>query len=435
MNSVPHVRTVVSKALPRGGKTPINLVPPEHRVKIVSNIHSHHAENETGASVNHYPYAVVPCLVYMPQQGYGQKMEGTKTTGEGSYPSAPARSSMRWDSASYKPRYNGQRRQFSTVAEAGSTLGTEKVRPSWAHTPSPSPCNFHVDMNINELYAEIMKSFQVYKNCRLSWFHRMLSKVESKVDFERAKAIWNQYVQNNIPITPETSTLIIKAACKGGVPTDGLEVLAALADHKIYWPSTPGIHHLMINLSLNKDTVSVIKAYQLLKKKGIPLCAKTFHIVIRECIDKELIEEAFMFADEAQEMNIELGRVSYNILMNGCRTHNMPERIIELRKKMDAAGVEINDSTIKFTALAHVMMNNNKEAVEAFNQYKRLNGVTLEDFCQRFASSSGVEEEGQEQAQVKESAGQQEHVAALFKAVKEEGVTLPEEIVKEYNLA
>jgi len=419
---VPHVRGVVSKTLPRNGvRTPVNLVPPEHRWKVVANTQEVATESISPPSVMPSGYYMVPCLVYMHTPSFnGQRLYDSRAPAtENQYTAVPADiTPLRWDAADYRRHNNNKgRRQYSTAAEVVPT--TEKIRPPWSVPAPPSPCNFNNDMTLDQFYIEIMKSFAAYKNCKLSWFHRMLAKVETKADFERAKTVWNQYVQHCHAITSETSTLIVKASCKAGIPNDGLEVLSALIEHEQYWPSTAGVQYLMINLSLNKETEAVMKAYNICKKKGFKMTPKTFHIVIRECIENGMIDEAFMFAEEAKEMGVEMNRVIYNILMNGCRTHELPEKIIQLREEMDNQNIEINDSTIKFTSLAYLAMNKKEEAVQSFQQYEKL-GMTLEEFCAKFI----VDET--------EDATQKEHVKQLFQVVREAGVDLPESAIKDF---
>ncbi|PRP81639.1 hypothetical protein PROFUN_01146 [Planoprotostelium fungivorum] len=428
MNSASHVRGVVSRVQRPKSSTPIHLVPSEHRLKVIPNERQYAEAVEPSPMMvptPYYPYAVVPCVVYMPppvQRMYESRQEGTF------YPNGNAQNQMRWDSASFTPMQSqpfSGRRNFATIArENTNTTKQDRIVPNsegkvktWGikgNSPGPT-CHFSLDMNLEELYREIMKSFRAHGNCRLSWYHRLLSQVETKYDYERAKTIWNAYVRHNNFISPETSTLIIKAACKAGLPMDGLEVLTALSEHEKYWPSTAGVQYLMISLSLNKQTEAVMKTYELIKKKGFKVTPKTFHIIIRECVDNGLVDEALMFVNEAQEMGVEMNRVAYNILMNGCRKNGLPERVIELRKIMEEHNIEINDSTVKFTALAHIMMANPDEAVKSFREYEKL-GITLEEFGNKFFDAA-------------EEEGQQSFVGDLFKAVQDAGIDMPQQVL------
>ena len=55
--------------------------------------------------------------------------------------------------------------------------------------------------------------------------------------------------------------------------------------------------------------------------------------------------------------------------MNGCRRTKKAKELLELRMKMDLHKIEINDTTVKFTALAHMMLGDTESAVKAFMQF------------------------------------------------------------------
>jgi pentatricopeptide repeat protein len=76
------------------------------------------------------------------------------------------------------------------------------------------------------------------------------------------------------------------------------------------------------------------------------------------------------FSSVAEKEGVIPNRVTFNILMNGCRKINKPEEILKLRTKMDHEKIEINDTTVKFTALAYMMAGKEAQAVSSFSQFE-----------------------------------------------------------------
>eukprot|EP01117_Protostelium_nocturnum_P010841 TRINITY_DN390_c0_g1_i1.p1 TRINITY_DN390_c0_g1~~TRINITY_DN390_c0_g1_i1.p1 ORF type:complete len:426 (+),score=151.68 TRINITY_DN390_c0_g1_i1:186-1463(+) len=268
--------------------------------------------------------------------------------------------------------------------------------------------DLRAEMGFVELRDGIMKSFQTKGTCKLSWFHRMLTKAESEADYERSISVWKEYINHNVDLSAETGTLIIKAACKAGVPERGLGMLKQMKGTPSF-PSAAGIQYLMINLSLKKNTEAVMNLYEFIKAENLKITPKIFHILIRDCVDNDLVKEAFLFAKEAKELGIEINRVCYNILMNGCRKHNMADEIIQLRTEMEKNQIEMNDTTVKFTSLAYMMLGKLDQATESFLEYKSLKNVTLEEFAKKFLDPS-------------ESEVYRQHATDLFAALKSKGV-------------
>ena len=69
------------------------------------------------------------------------------------------------------------------------------------------------------------------------------------------------------------------------------------------------------------------------------------------------------FAEESKSMEIIPNRVTYNILMNGCRKFKRAQDILNLRDQMDKNNIEINDTTVKFTVIAHMILGNQELAI------------------------------------------------------------------------
>ena len=88
-----------------------------------------------------------------------------------------------------------------------------------------------------------------------------------------------------------------------------------------------------------------------------------------------------------------------------------------MREQMNEQNIEINDTTVKFTALAHMMLGDTASAVKAFHEFPELQ-TKLEDFCSKFFE---VTEE--------EDVAQKQHVVELFRAVEQQ-TKLPDSILE-----
>jgi len=268
-------------------------------------------------------------------------------------------------------------------------------------------------MGVSELQESIKETLEVNANVRVSWLNRMLSKCNTKQEFDQALETYKLYQIKIDETTAETGTLLLKAACRAGVPEVALDLLRDSSDIQVY-PTLGGIHYLMINFSLKNDTKSVVETYEVTRKRDLKPTQRTFHILIRECVDHDLIEQAMKYAEECKTLEIVPNRVTYNILMNGCRKFHRANDILELRQQMNDYRIEINDTTVKFTVLAYMMLHNIKAAVAEFLKYREIE-VKLEDFCCKFFE---VTEESNDQKRL---------VVDLFNALKKNQVELPAE--------
>jgi len=59
------------------------------------------------------------------------------------------------------------------------------------------------------------------------------------------------------------------------------------------------------------------------------------------------------------------------------------KKILDLKQEMDQFSVEINETTIKFVSLAHIMLGETEKAIHAFIQYPELN-TNLDGFLQKY---------------------------------------------------
>jgi len=270
------------------------------------------------------------------------------------------------------------------------------------------------NMGVSELHESIKETLEVNANVRVSWLNRMLSKCNNREEFDQALETYKLYQSKIDGTTPETGTLLLKAACRAGIPELALDLLKDTSEVPIF-PTLGGIHYLMINFSLKNDTKAVVETYEVTRKRDLKPTQRTFHILIRECVDHDLIDEAMKFAEECKTLEIVPNRVTYNILMNGCRKYQRARDILELRQQMNDYKIEINDTTVKFTVLAHMMLDNTNAALTEFMKYPEID-VKLDEFCNKFFE---VTEESNDQKRL---------VVNLFNALKSNRVELPVEV-------
>lgn len=267
-----------------------------------------------------------------------------------------------------------------------------------------------LDLELPELYETIIFHIEKYTNCRISWLNRLIAKSGNLEEFNLAKNAFFLYQKKLLSTTPETGTLLLKAACRAEIPE---QALAMLKDFNIrIFPTLGGIHYLMINFSIRNDTKRVLETFEVCKLRKLNPNSRTYHIIIRECVDNNLIEEALEAAEECKMNNIIPNRVTYNILMNGLRKVNRAEDMVALRKQMDENKIEINDTTVKFTSLAYTMLGSIPKAIEEFTGYANLDSK-VSSLCEKF-----LEIEGEQRKYVKE----------LFVALKEHGVAIPSSV-------
>ncbi len=273
------------------------------------------------------------------------------------------------------------------------------------------------NMTVEEIYKMITEHLKVYPRVRLSWYNKLLVKVTTSDDFARALDTLELFTQRIIEISPETGTLFIKAACRAGEPKKALKILNA-TDKLRLWPTLGGIHYLMINFSLNKQTPFVKEAFLAAKKRMLKPNMRTYQIIIRECVDNNLIDDALKYLNMCEAEGIVPNRVTYNILMNGLRKANRPKEILAIRERMDKHGLEINDTTVKFTSLAYMMLADVKSAVSEFLKYPDIKDKPLQ-FCEKFFEVTA-----------EPNVEQKKCVLDLFDAVTAAGTALPQPVVE-----
>ncbi len=267
---------------------------------------------------------------------------------------------------------------------------------------------------MEEFYQNIQLQLKQKNTCKLTWLHRMLSRCNTEEDFEKALDLFKVFQDKAILTDSETGTLLIKAACRANVPERIIELMKDV-DRIRLWPTIGGIHYLMINFALKKNPEAVFEAYKAAQDRKLEANARTYHILIRECIDLGRVEEALGFAKECEAAAIVPHRVTFNILMNGCRKFNKPEQILELRQLMKNHDIGTNYTTCKFTAIAYMMLKQDDKAVDAFMEYPEISSNRAEYFQKVLE----VDDENQKKL-----------VLDLFRVLQKKGVEIPEEVAK-----
>ena len=273
-------------------------------------------------------------------------------------------------------------------------------------------------VTLDDLFVMIQQQIKTHSNVKVSWLNRLLTKVQTTEDWHKAFFVVKQFIDQSLATTTETGTLFIKAACRAGAAEQALKSLKDVQDFRLF-PTLGGIHYLMINFSLQKgQTANVISAFGLCEARDITPTTRTYHILIRECVDNGLLDDAMVFAKASTDRQIAPSRVAFNILMNGCRQAGKYEQILEYRDQMKKFNLEINDTTVKFTVVAHLMMGNFDAAFKEFKSYPDLD-TKLSSFCSRFLELLPDHEA---------------ELTQLFTKLEESGLKLPQNVHEKLSL-
>lgn len=267
-------------------------------------------------------------------------------------------------------------------------------------------------MTVDELYKGIKAHLRQYPNISVTWLNRLLAKCNSAAELAKALDAFEAYHARHIDTTAETGTLLIKAACRAGVPERALQLLTNVRDVRL-WPTLGGMHYLMINFSLKQDTASVLSTLEATRARRLKPTVRTYHILIRECVDHGHIDRALSLAAQCKAEQLAPNRVMYNILMNGCRKAHKAAELLALRAEMDEQRLDLNETTVKFTVLAHLMLADVPSAVAEFQAFAPTPHAAL-PFAEKFL----------EIADEPEPVQHVEYVRTLFTALHEKGVPL-----------
>lgn len=274
---------------------------------------------------------------------------------------------------------------YATAAAATADADEASTDDAVSVADSTDNRLLHPGMTVDELCAGMQEHFARHGSISVSWLNRLFSKCASELDFLKGLEQFETFQSRRIETTPETGTLLIKAACRAGVPEKALELLCDVRDVRL-WPTLGGIHYLMINFSIKKDTESVLRTFEATRERHLKPNVRTYHILIRECVDTQRVDDALRLADDCKASGIAPNRVMFNILMNGCRKANKPNDLLKLRAEMDSMELELNDTTVKFTVLAHLMLSDNARAADEFLAFVGQPPVaaTVNAFAERF---------------------------------------------------
>lgn len=86
------------------------------------------------------------------------------------------------------------------------------------------------NMTAMELYNVIKSHLTQFSRAKLSWLNKLFTKVVTPEEFLRALEIFDTFHRRLISITPETGTLLIKAACRAGEPEKALALLKVFSN-------------------------------------------------------------------------------------------------------------------------------------------------------------------------------------------------------------
>eukprot|EP01116_Phalansterium_solitarium_P013446 TRINITY_DN3080_c1_g1_i2.p1 TRINITY_DN3080_c1_g1~~TRINITY_DN3080_c1_g1_i2.p1 ORF type:complete len:532 (-),score=145.61 TRINITY_DN3080_c1_g1_i2:478-1923(-) len=253
---------------------------------------------------------------------------------------------------------------------------------------------------------------------KASMLVRVLARCTTIDELDALLVVLEKSPHISLPTNGEIGTLVVKAACRTSVPE---RAYTLFAEGRIR-PTLGGVHYLMIHFSIKNNTPLILKIFDIARRHGMRPNVNTFHILIRACVNHNMIDQALKFAAECMTANIRPNRVVFNLLMKGCYKANQPYQILNLREQMDdQCRMEINDTTVKFTVMAYIMLDRTEKALEELLSYASGDVTKLEDVCLKFFEMSDGDNI------------EHFHLLALFHALREADIQLPPSV--EYQLS
>lgn len=205
--------------------------------------------------------------------------------------------------------------------------------------------------------------------------HKLLHLCATERDVDLAFRVIQKFRDAAIPTTTETLSLLIKACCRAHAPHRGLD---AVLRHRVLGTGTPslkGLHYLMINFAINGDLPSLFKTLETLRGSGLEPNSRTYHIIIRACVDNGDVFHAVELLLDAKENRISLERGTYNVCMNGIikELRELPgdgareekgRCLEEVKKLMDCAFIEPNGSTLALMVEGYMLLSDTAHAMD-----------------------------------------------------------------------
>jgi pentatricopeptide repeat protein len=154
----------------------------------------------------------------------------------------------------------------------------------------------------------------------------------------------------------------------------------------------------MINFAINGDLPSLFKTLETLRVSGLDPNSRTYHIIIRACVDNGDVFHAVQLLLDAKENRISLERGTYNVCMNGIikelrevsaeRDREEKGRCLEqVKRLMDDAFIEPNGSTLALMVEGYMLLADTGRAMETLAELiSLLHGGVSDDLAEAVVS-------------------------------------------------
>eukprot|EP01028_Stygiella_incarcerata_P001256 TRINITY_DN1203_c0_g1_i2.p1 TRINITY_DN1203_c0_g1~~TRINITY_DN1203_c0_g1_i2.p1 ORF type:complete len:270 (-),score=53.20 TRINITY_DN1203_c0_g1_i2:424-1233(-) len=194
--------------------------------------------------------------------------------------------------------------------------------------------------------------------------HHFLSLCETPAHVDMSFIGLQRMKSLGIATTTETMSLFVKACCRVGEPSKALDAFMDPRKHHVGIPSLKGLHYLMINFAIRGDLESMFRSVESAQSCGLKPNSRTYHISIRACVDRGFIRESVDLLNRALSENLTIERGTFNVVMNGCRVHSMPDDVLQIYDRFVASQLPENVSTLALVAEAHMLKDNLEGTIE-----------------------------------------------------------------------
>eukprot|EP01028_Stygiella_incarcerata_P001255 TRINITY_DN1203_c0_g1_i1.p1 TRINITY_DN1203_c0_g1~~TRINITY_DN1203_c0_g1_i1.p1 ORF type:complete len:382 (-),score=91.00 TRINITY_DN1203_c0_g1_i1:424-1569(-) len=243
--------------------------------------------------------------------------------------------------------------------------------PSKKHrrsTPVSSAKTKKQDTDSNEerdlVWRQMMSDGRGAQAPSLFHIHHFLSLCETPAHVDMSFIGLQRMKSLGIATTTETMSLFVKACCRVGEPSKALDAFMDPRKHHVGIPSLKGLHYLMINFAIRGDLESMFRSVESAQSCGLKPNSRTYHISIRACVDRGFIRESVDLLNRALSENLTIERGTFNVVMNGCRVHSMPDDVLQIYDRFVASQLPENVSTLALVAEAHMLKDNLEGTIE-----------------------------------------------------------------------
>eukprot|EP00033_Pygsuia_biforma_P000835 GCRY01000971.1.p1 GENE.GCRY01000971.1~~GCRY01000971.1.p1 ORF type:complete len:430 (+),score=72.98 GCRY01000971.1:91-1380(+) len=250
--------------------------------------------------------------------------------------------------------------------------------------PEPTPFSSEQWSHSEKLFSEIILADQKtpeIKDFSLASFHTLLLNSKEESDVPLVLKAAKIFQKHSVPTTDETSSLFVKAICRCG---GAVKCFSAMMNPEVFGitPTRKCFQFLMVKLSLERNVDLVLKAFEVMKSKGIDPSPQSYHVVIRACVDNDRVETAHSFLSQCENEGITVERGTYNVVMNGFMSKQDSSQVLAIYKHMLSREVLPNSGTLMLVTRAFLHQDNVDLALRSFADLVEMHQDLIHDSTQ-----------------------------------------------------